>query len=209
MTCIAGCVDEKGVVYMGGDSAVSGKDLVDIRADSKVWKHGAFLMGCAGNPRMRQLLTHSFHPPVYDQKTMSIEKYMSTVFIQSARHCFRKARYDDEELGGCALVGFQGRLFQIDGNYQVMEVVRRYDAIGSGAAVALGAMFVTTDLAPYERIQRALEAAAFHIQSVRAPFCIEKLEPCLSLPKTSKLQQFKQKMKLGVDAWIAERISEE
>ncbi len=55
-----------------------------------------------------------------------------------------------------------------------MEVAHGYDAIGSGAKIALGVMYVTADLDPYERIQRALEAAAFHIHTVRAPFSLEK-----------------------------------
>lgn len=97
---------------MGGDSAVCDSNQIDTRTDRKVWKQDNVLMGCAGNPRMRQLLIHSFHPPAYDPKRMNIEHYLATVFVQTIRQCFRKARYNDEELGGHVLIGFQGRLFQ-------------------------------------------------------------------------------------------------
>ena len=44
MTCIVGYIDK--VAYIGGDSAASGGDSVNIRKDPKVFRNGDFIFGC-------------------------------------------------------------------------------------------------------------------------------------------------------------------
>ncbi len=191
MTCIAACVDEKGTIWMGGDSALTADSgILAIRTGRKVWHKGAFLMGCSGSMRTLQLLQHAFVPPLYDP-SKSIETYLITSFLRATRRCLKEAGEDEKKLEEKMLVGLQGRLFQIEQDYQIGEAFCLYDAIGSGAKVAKGALFVTADLAPDERIRKALAAAEAHIHTVRAPFYVEKLEFCRVPNKASMFQRFK------------------
>lgn len=174
MTCIVGLVHNKNV-YIGGDSAgVAGLQLA-LRADKKVFHNGPFLIGFSSSFRMGQLLRHAFDPPKRHPE-VDIEKYMSTTFIDAVRRCFKDGGYlkkdNEEEKGGFFLVGFEGRLFNIQSDYQVGESLHGYDACGCGEDVALGSLETTKHLKmqPGERLLTALKAAEVHSAGVRAPF---------------------------------------
>jgi ATP-dependent protease HslVU (ClpYQ) peptidase subunit len=77
------------------------------------------------------------------------------------------------ETGGVFLVGYAGRLFKIEGDYQVAETSDGYFACGCGESYALGALYATKKLKPRDRIRIALQAAESHSSGVRAPFHIE------------------------------------
>lgn len=172
MTCIAGLVD-KGVVYIGGDSAgVSGYSITS-RADKKVFRNGDFLFGFTSSFRMGQLLAHSFTPPKRHQDT-DVYAYMVTSFIDAVRSCLKDGGYaekrNDAEHGGTFLVGYEGRLFRIESDYQVGEPLDGYDAVGCGEDIALGSMYSTVGGKPKDRITSALKAAEHFSAGVRAPF---------------------------------------
>jgi ATP-dependent protease HslVU (ClpYQ) peptidase subunit len=172
MTCIVG-IAEGGKVYIGGDSAgVAGLD-VTIRSDKKVFHNGDFIFGFTTSFRMGQLLQYSFVPPKrFTDKDLFA--YMVTDFINAVRDCFKSAGYagkDSEvERGGTFLVGHAGRLFSIEGDYQVGEQARGYHSVGCGADYANGSLYTTSGLTPEARIQKALESAAFFSAGVSAPF---------------------------------------
>src|SRR5277367_6187487 len=119
MTCIIGLVD-KGDVYIGGDSAgVAGLSLT-IRADEKVFGNGPFVFGFTSSFRMGQLLRYKFSPPDQTVNQGDME-YMVTSFIDSARRCFANNGFGDKEAtrGGTFLVGFNSKLYTIEGDFQV------------------------------------------------------------------------------------------
>ena len=179
MTCIVGVV-ENGHVYIGADSAgVGGYYDLTIRRDCKVFRNGAFLLGGTSSFRMLQLLRYAFMPPVYTPDT-DLEKYMATVFVDAVRQCLKDGGFaqksNEQETGGQFLVGFHGRLFCIYADYQVEEALCQYNAVGSGANVALGALYATPMMQAKKRLELALQAAEQHNAGVRAPFCIEMLE---------------------------------
>lgn len=174
MTCIAGIADGSNV-WIGGDSAaVDGLNLW-IRADSKVFKNGPFVMGFTTSFRMGQLLSQAFDPPKRHADT-DVYKFMVTDFVNAVRDCLKSGGYaetrDGAESGGTFLVGYEGRLFKIENDYQVGETTNGYDACGSGANVALGSLF-STDGKPTDRIIKALTAAAAFNAGVYAPFRVE------------------------------------
>jgi len=178
MTCIVGIAD-KGHVTIGGDSAgVGGYDL-RVRKDPKVFRNGPFLMGYTSSFRMGQLLRFAFTPPEHP-KDMDIDRYMMTVWIDAVRECFKAGGYaaknSDRESGGVFLVGYQGRLFRIDDDFQVGETVDGYDACGCGDSFALGAMHATQGYPPLQRVRIALEAAERWSAGVRGPFTIDTQE---------------------------------
>lgn len=181
MTCIVGLIDKRADsdarVYIGADSAAISDNYIEVRRDSKVFQNGEFVIGCTSSFRMIQLLQYSFIPPEMGDK--DIFEYMCTDFINAVRDCFSAGGYlsKDEygvEGGGKFLVGYKDRLFIIDSDFQVGEVMRNFMAIGSGEDYALGSLYSTSYIpsSPEARIINALEAAAHFCPSVRAPFKI-------------------------------------
>lgn len=174
MTCIVAVVED-GKVWIGGDSAgVAGYDLT-VRADPKVFRNGDFVMGFTSSFRMGQLLAHAFQPPKR-HADQDVFAYMVTGFVDALRQCFKDGGYagqrDAREDGGTFLVGYQGRLFCIESDYQVRESIDGYDACGCGAPVALGALYQTAPGNPKGRLIAALKAAEHFNVGVRAPFNI-------------------------------------
>lgn len=177
MTCIVGLVDA-GSVYIGGDSAgVSGYDLT-VRADSKVFQNGSFLMGFTTSFRMGQLLRYAFRPPL-QEPDLDVLAYLATAFVDGVRECLKAGGYalrkDEHESGGTFLIGYRGGLYTIDSDYQVAQSVDNWMAVGCGAAYALGALFAMQAEAPRQRILKALQAAERHSAGVRAPFTMLEL----------------------------------
>jgi ATP-dependent protease HslVU (ClpYQ) peptidase subunit len=93
---------------------------------------------------------------------------MVTSFMPALRETLRDCSEDFE-----ALVGLRGRLFHLYGTGQVSEEILDYDACGSGAQVARGALFAQQSTMPArERVKGALEAAERFCSGVRSPFTI-------------------------------------
>lgn len=179
MTCIIGLVEGKDV-YMGGDSAgVTVKSLsLAVRADEKVFKKGDFLIGFTSSFRMGQLLRYNLKVPE-KPKDMNPFEFMVTMFVEAVRKCLKAGGYakkdKEEESGGTFLVGYSGKLFRVDSDYQVGENVLPFDAVGCGEQVANGAMFASSHLPPRKRILQALLSAERFSGGVRRPFHIIKL----------------------------------
>src|SRR5437899_4875919 len=138
VTCIVGLVED-GKIYLGGDSAgVAGYSLT-VRKDRKVFRIGNVLIGGTSSFRMLQLLQYALKLPDYDTNT-NLDKYMATTFVDAIRQCFKDGGYasktNEQESGGRFLIGFQGRLFEIDSDYQVGEPLDGYAAIGCGSEIA-------------------------------------------------------------------------
>lgn len=172
MTCIIG-LESKGMVYIGGDSAgVSGLS-VTVRADEKVFVTGDFIMGYTTSFRMGQLLRYKFEPPVHPND-MDDMKFLVTHFVDSVRKCFQDNGYGSKDNGGTFLVGYRGKLYCIQSDFQVAKPSLPYDAVGCGADLAMGAMFANDKLKPKDRIEKSLLAASTFNAGVVAPFLVLK-----------------------------------
>jgi hypothetical protein len=176
MTCIAGVIDGD-KVYIGGDSAGVGGYYLTIRSDSKVFKKGEMIFGFTSSFRMGQLLRYKLQIP-YHKPDVPLDVYMHTEFIDAVRTCLKEGGYasnkDGEETGGTFLVGYRGRLFQIEDDFQIGENVVPYDAVGCGMELALGSLYSTngSDRSPEDRVRLALMAAEQFSAGVRGPFTI-------------------------------------
>jgi len=184
MTCIVG-LEESGVVYIGGDSA--GVDTVNLsilsRADEKVFitEGEDFIMGFAGSFRIGQLLRYALEIPEQSGKKDDMS-YMVTDFVDAVRTMLhaKGAMTKENELeahDAAFLVGYKGKLYVIDSDFQVGRPIENYTAVGCGADIALGVMYATnkTAMSPESRIELALMAAAEYSAGVRAPFNVLKL----------------------------------
>lgn len=179
VTCIVGIAFD-GVVYMGGDSAATAGPSLSVRADRKVFLNGAFLIGFTSSFRMGQLLQYVFSPPVHHAE-VDVFRYMVAEFIPSVRKCLSDGGYSKQDngrdSGGAFLVGYHGRLFQVESDFQVGEAICGFDAVGCGCDLALGSLYSTAgaNVLPYSRIDTALAAAAAFSGAVCAPFYQESL----------------------------------
>lgn len=178
MTCIVGLIDG-GKVYMGADSAGVAKTVLRVRADHKVFTRDDFIMGFTTSFRMGQLLRYKLRIPAFPKGIDTFE-YMVTIFVEAVRKCLKDGGFaqkkDETETAGTFLVGYRGRLFCVDSDYQVAETLLPYAATGCGEDIALGVLFANGGLKPKERILQSLEAAQQFSAGVREPFLIEELK---------------------------------
>ena len=174
MTCIVGIVHNDRV-YIGGDSAGTAGWSMTVRADQKVFINSGFIFGFCGSFRMGQLLRYAFTPPAMREDT-DLFAYMVTDFIDAVRECFKQGGFAEKdkeaESGGFFLVGTQGRLFQIECDYQVGERLSPWTATGCGEDIALGALYATQGRSPTKRIHMALDAACEYSAGVRGPYTV-------------------------------------
>ena len=181
MTCIIGYADQKHV-YIAGDSCGSNGHYYCIRKDEKVFRKQDMLFGYTSSFRMGHLLHWKFvipkHPP-----DMSTDEYMNTVFIDEVIKCFTDNGYGEMnknvKTGGQFLVAYDGRIFDIQENYQVGEKSDNVCACGSGAIAALAAfnrgIEDKTHGVEYN-LKKSLHIASLMIEGVEPPFKVLRMK---------------------------------
>lgn len=178
MTCIVALKHNR-TVYMGADSAGVGGYALHLRKDPKIYRLDHMLIGFTTSFRMGQLLGNSLRVPDRHPK-IEVYKWMCTDFIDAVRTCLKNGGYakkeNETEQGGTFLVAYEGRIFMVDSDYQVGEMMDDFTACGCGQDLALGAMFAShSNPDPRARIETALEAAERFSAGVRGPFLIESI----------------------------------
>lgn len=178
MTCIVALKvkrDSRHQVVMGGDSAGVSHLDVTVRKDPKVFRNGECLIGYTSSFRMGQLLRFKFQPPPMKQGTDPF-RYMCTSFVDAVRRTLKKGGFSqvdsNVERGGHFLVGFRGRIFEVDSDFQVGEAIADYAAIGCGDCYALGALEASSVIDPEKRVRQALAVAEKFSGGVRQPFVV-------------------------------------
>jgi hypothetical protein len=184
MTCIAAVVGKDGTVWMGGDSAGIDSDSLDlgIGKETKVWAASGLLFGACGSFRVSQVLRwHMTVPdanPVHDPL-----QYITGPLVDAMRNALQSAgaltvweEDATESMGGGLLIAYQGRVFEMWGDFGVGELIHDYGATGCGGPVAVGSLATTEglNLNPKRRVQLALDAAERHNAGVRGPMVIIK-----------------------------------
>lgn len=159
MTCLAAII-HNGKTYIGGDSAASVDDKIEIRLNRKVFRNGAYVIGFTGSFRVGQLLQ-------YTELPKPITNLLAHIINAVVPVIQKLAGKETDEL----LIGAAGRLFKVSSDYSVAEYPH-YAAAGTGELVALGRLHGSLG-APEQRVVAALEAAAEHCSGVRAPFVVE------------------------------------
>lgn len=183
MTCIVGLV-QRGTVYIGADAASVSGWTSRVTKLPKVFRRGPFLIGYTTSFRMGQLLEHALEVPPQVTRGRGVEhddlRYMVTVFAESVRQLLKDrgmAKVEaNTESGGQFLVGYRGRLYSVQADFQVNEMADGFDAVGSGAEFALGAMLALKGTPPVARIRRALEISAHFNMGVCPPFVVRSLK---------------------------------
>lgn len=182
MTCIVGVVGKDGSILVGGDSAgVYGIDIL-VRADKKVFKKGRFIFGFCGSFREMQVINHAFRIPKPPTKPDKDHQYMVAKFVPKMRDALKKAGALKEtrgvhEMESKAIVGFRGKLYIIEQDFQVGVCAQSYAAAGCGESYAMGALYAVFNGNPSDNLEDsrmiaegALEAAVEFSGGVRPPF---------------------------------------
>lgn len=174
MTCIVG-VEHKGFVYMGGDRCGSNSSLKVTVDRSKVFLNKDVLIGFTDSFRFGDIL--QFHyVPAKRPKKFSDEEYVYLIMIEQIRDLLKDKGYatvaDNAESGGNCLIGYRGKLYELQDDFSLNRTMNGFNAVGSGADIALGSLYTTglEGWEPEKRIITALEAAEEFCPGVRRPF---------------------------------------
>lgn len=178
MTVIAGAIDKDGTVYIGADKVGSDGDVVRALRTPKVRHNGPFLMGVCGSMRVVQIAHYLFKPP---KPRGELFAFMVTKFAAALRAAMKKeggeTKDEDEQevMNGGLLVGYRGRLFEIDSSYAVIEVDDSFHAIGCAEQEARSAMRARRRSGARQMVKAGLDAAAAYDANIRPPFTIDSI----------------------------------
>jgi len=184
MTCTFAIFDGQTII-MASDSAGTTEDgSIESQKNSKMFKMTILrsdgpveiLVGFAGCFRAPQIIRHMFQVPEWSSGTP--ESYLVSKFVPEAAKLLAKNDIGNKEnpFGTCnLLLAFDGHIFIVETNGQILESASRYSAIGSGADVALGAAHALSGSNEPSWIiaEKALYAAEAFKSTVRRPFHME------------------------------------
>ena len=175
MTCIIG-VAKRGTVYLGGDSAGTSGDLSQrVIGDKKVFKRDKYIFGICGLPKVMDALRYAIELPV-QEKGSDDRQFVAAELLPAIKAGLKEygcTEHEGEKFHGAILFGYRGKLYRIESNFQVITNAYEFDAVGSGADIAMGSLHATTrDFNVRNRILKALEASAINNAGVRPPFTI-------------------------------------
>lgn len=169
MTCIVGLVDGKNV-WLGGDRAATDGQLNrTLLKDPKIFTKGEIGFGVCGLPKVMDALKHGIDLPEQsdgDDKRFLVAELIP--FIREGLVALDAASKDNSPLGGSGevcfqgaiLVAYRGRLYNLQGNFQLVEGDEKFNSVGSGSKLALGSFESTKSIwSPKKRILMALEAS--------------------------------------------------
>jgi hypothetical protein len=190
MTAIIGVRDGSDV-WMGADSFSGNSEYLMSVGRPKITRRevaqvtekdnlpdgvDVMLVGTAGDWRPSFLLSQLKLPPHHRGEDAFV--YISSKLADCLRDLHREKGYlqktAEREGGNChVLIGYQGRLFSMWDEFQVVENAEPYMAIGSGMYIALGALATTEGIDPLRRLEMVLEITEHHHPYLNRPFHFE------------------------------------
>lgn len=182
-TCIIGFADKNGVYIAGDCGGFSGWDKTQ-RADEKVFaleSDPSIIVGYAGSFRSGQIFRFDFNPPPRPEGISDFH-YLVSHFIESLRTLFKEKGYckidsNVESFDSNFLLGYNGKLYEIDDDFQIGIPAAQSSAIGCGYAYAIGAFEGLSHIKrPKDRLVKSLEIAAKHCAGVLLPYTYKELK---------------------------------
>jgi hypothetical protein len=178
MTCIV-AIEQGDSVWMGGDAiAIDDSEDKCLLASPKVFARGSVLIGSTGDIRASQILRHRLVIPAHSTRTDD-EEWVCTSFVDAVREAFRSGgattQKDGAEVGHKFLLGYRGKVYQVENAFSAFRITRGFDAVGCGAKYAVGALVAASTRikqSPRQRVEMALEAAEACNAGVARPFTI-------------------------------------
>lgn len=151
MTCIIGCKDKYGTLWMAGDRQVtSGRDK-HKKSDPKITIKNNMLVGCSGHSDICSIVLELFEPPIRNAGDSAF-KYLHNEYLPSLtlhlKHYLLETNLGSDtprqrilsQLSECftILIGLEGELFSIDSTGKRLRIYKEseLEAIGCGAQTA-------------------------------------------------------------------------
>ena len=177
-------IKENGVTYMAADTQISfGDSKRHLKSDSlqKVWAvtdTPNCIMGGVGLARDLNLIRYCTSELIPEASVLKNEINVGTIMLNTVPAIFESIRTYTQLVTGCDkdipinsefVLAYKDKVFDIapDGT---VEEVEDYIAIGSGADAALGSLKHTADEPVYDRLIKALDAAAESNLYVSEPY---------------------------------------
>jgi len=167
---------------MGGDSLGSNGYTKSVNAQSKIFRNEIFknvVMGSTSTFRHIDLLKYStslFNELDFYKDATLDHKYMVTKFIPNLIKLFDDGIKSEkiEDKGANFIIGAKDKLFEVQGDYSVLEPSDGYTSVGCGESIAMGSLYATKnlDIPISDKIRIALEAAEHIACGVQRPFKI-------------------------------------
>ena len=169
MTCIVGLIDGK-KVWLGGDRAATDGGLNrTLLKEPKIFTKGEVGFGVCGLPKVMDALKHGIDLP--EQSGGDDKGFLVKEMIPAIREGLIKldaAGEDKSPFGGGGgvqfegeiLIAYRGRLYRLQGNFQLIEGEEKFASVGSGSRYALGSFEASKKVwSAKKRVLMALEAS--------------------------------------------------
>lgn len=169
MTCIVGLVDGNSV-WLGGDRAATDGGLNrTLLKEPKIFTKGEVGFGVCGLPKVMDALKHAIELPVQsggNDRAFLVAELVPAIrdglvkFDAAGKNTSPFGGGDAVQFEGAMLVAYRGHLYQLEGNFQLVESDEKFDSVGSGSALALGSFSSTKNIrSTKKRVIAALEAS--------------------------------------------------
>ena len=163
MTCIVGVV-KGNTVWLGGDSAATDGHLNrTIIKDPKVFVRGDFGFGVCGSPKVMDAIAHGMTFPAQtdtDDRSFLVNELVTAIRERLISLDAATQTPSGVEFEGEMLVAYRGKLYKMQGNFQLIYSSDGFDTTGSGGTLALGSLMSTKrERNPRKRVLAALEAS--------------------------------------------------
>ena len=186
-------IKENGVTYMAADTQVSfGDSKRHLKSDSlqQVWAVTDIpncIMGGVGLARDLNLIRYCTSELIPEASVLKNEINVGTIMLNTVPAIFESIRTYTQLVTGCDKdipINLEFFLAYKDKNFDIapdgtVEEVEDYIAIGSGADAALGSLKHTVDEPVYDRLIKALDAAAESNLYVSEPYVCMDTENCM------------------------------
>lgn len=169
--------------YIAADSCASNAIDRSIVKNCKVFNpvgRRDILIGCAGTFRLPNLL--QFVPGIFPaEDELATEDINMSYLINEFTPVVRALTEDfDDSDAWELLIAVKDRIYRMQMDLSIIEPADNVDAIGLGGSVALGAMKVLNEMAPYmpveQRLKHALQVACSTCQGCSGPFTLRCTE---------------------------------
>ena len=157
MTIVAGFISPSDWGYIASDSSAVSDDLYSVARNAKVAHFGKTLVGFAGSFREGK--------KAFEQ----LERMTSGSLVVQFERTWRKENFTETQF----LFLESKRIYEIGQDGAVIELADRYGAIGTGTAVALGAL--GRQAITKECLTSALTIVSHHVPEIRGPWQLEEV----------------------------------
>lgn len=166
MTCIVGW-SENNKVTLSCDSRGSNGHKYVTRKDSKIFEVGDFVFGFTSSYRMGQIIKYHFNPPTR-KEGVSDEQYLHVDILEHIIKILTDRGYNrvnnNEVTGGFFIIGWHGKLYEVECDYQIAQFHTKYAAVGCGEDYAKSCLWTLeqtkSKLSVKERLEMAIRCAA-------------------------------------------------